>query len=1730
MKKRLISVLLGSILFVTSVPINGLAANVSANAVETALESASQSGEALDQLQIGSIDMNSISWISDSEELEEAGENTAIPTKPVHNCTKKDDGSDNTTWSYVYFGSYPQSEVADEGIKTAIETALSDNGMTDGDIWVGNKRYRKLKIASNHPSAYWKNKGYAYFEWKKIKWRVMQSENGSMMLMADQILDGRNYHDDYTDVTWENSDLRKWLGQQFYQEAFSPAEQAAILERELVNEDNRSFATEGGNNTKDKLFVISESEVQQESMGFCSDYSVHSASRKVRETAYASAVGAGQSVGSTGVILGDGAWWLRTPGDTTDCAAYVDENGYVFRRGNDVDSDIDGGLGGVVPALYIDAGSDQWSADSQLGNQPIQQEDSAELTKLKLESVTYSYGTQSINVLSSAHTIETTHGKFKLECKSVDSAEIDKYALYSGVKKLYENTSGIFEDVDASKFTSGSEVYIRTYHDTKCLTSKLLLEVKDKNPIIKSSLTLGGSSGIKMKLDDEVPIIGGSDFCFNLPEIPVSCVIEDGRIKVGINIKKSELYSSDSYNGVTTTTTKKKSISQKIEDWKKDLSKDGLKTQYINQDWKGYLERKDLGADIPGCKEKVSFEVFGYAEGTWSDSLEKISGEIVVAISASQTFQSQYVFLSIPITVNVNVSARGEIDAKAGYNFIDQNWYGDIGLNCSIALEPYVGVGVSTWISAGVYGQVKVGLKSTLLATKTSGKSPGLDEVYMYGEAGLKAYLAKKELGHLTLCSMKNLKNTKLGRYIDGSNNLLLYSRTKMSVLNNTSESLGIATLSNVMNTNLILDDATWNEQCKSEYLGRASMQDGIILKDVYSAAAPKMGTVGSQTVITYVDNDDTRPLANQTALYYIIYDEKSNTFSVPQMVMDDGTADCEPELVVQDNHIYLYYLNSTYTYSEFDNPSLEEYAKTFGIAVAEYDSVSKKFIHLGTLYEDVYCYHPVLLPDQQKLVVAWVENKENHVMGLNKKNDVKYAVYENGVWGDIHTIFENSNAVTSLALGKSGDKLSIAYGKDVDNDLTTTEQLFTLADENGIELYTMKDNITSIRYINLDDLGMVFACNKNGALAYYDWKSSDILNLTEENVMDVSSEFQMDKNRIYYLKNDTMSGSRNVYFLQYKDGHYGSSFITEESSYVDSFSCSNGKIVYLVTNTSMVEDDVSGTENLMTESNVKLLQAIERNDLILQNIEFDDSSLVPGQDQEFSLWVQNNGTGTVNGFDIAFGESADKTTMQRKRISETLLPGEVKEITATFKLPDNLENRHYQLEISDVNSTVEEMNPNDNGMSVEISKTELQVSTEYVLGNEANFLKINVDNLSYVSTDADLSVKNLEGNTIFSTKENIPANTCVEKIVTLPENIIPDGQADTILYVTVTADKEEYYLSNNVYDQRIWMVEKTEPELGVTEEIETPIEHSLEKTTEEDTEKETDKTIGEKPKKENTPAEEAKKESIPTEESENENTPTEESEKENIPAQEGENEALENTTKSSEKTPVEQVLDEKDGIYSSAQKGSQIDAYEKDESDNNKIVKVAAVTITGISQKIAAGKKMVLTSTVSPQDASNKKVNWSSSNSKYAVVSPTGMVSTKKAGAGKTVTITATATDGSGVKAVYTIKLMRDAISKLQIKHNGKLIKNGKTISAKAGKSISLKTDIKLKQGKGKVKKAFMANKSIKWVSSNTRFATVSKSGRVKLLKTGKGKTVTITAQALDGSNKKARIQIRIK
>ena len=155
----------------------------------------------------------------------------------------------------------------------------------------------------------------------------------------------------------------------------------------------------------------------------------------------------------------------------------------------------------------------------------------------------------------------------------------------------------------------------------------------------------------------------------------------------------------------------------------------------------------------------------------------------------------------------------------------------------------------------------------------------------------------------------------------------------------------------------------------------------------------------------------------------------------------------------------------------------------------------------------------------------------------------------------------------------------------------------------------------------------------------------------------------------------------------------------------------------------------------------------------------------------------------------------------------------------------------------------------------------------------------------------------------------------------------------------------------------------------------------------------------------------------------------------------------------------------------------------------------VTAISITG-SDNVPEKSSMTLTANITPSNASDKDVAWTSSNAAVATVSASGVVTGVKTG---TATITATAKDGSGIKGTKVITVKPILITSITLSGAASVVEGGSTTLSAA------------------ILPANATDKSVTWISSNAAVATVSASGVVTGVKAG---TATITATAKDGSN----------
>ena len=171
---------------------------------------------------------------------------------------------------------------------------------------------------------------------KPIEWIVMKNEGNQVLLLSKYVLDAKPYNEEWEAVTWQTSDIRQWLNNEFYTTAFNKSEKAKIQTSLIKNEDNSEHGTSGENDTEDKVFLLSEKEAKTL---FSNDDE-----RIAKATGYAE---------KSGVYVEEkkeSVWWLRSPGDIgSDSAALVISDGWIISSGMRVNDDSDG----VRPALHL---------------------------------------------------------------------------------------------------------------------------------------------------------------------------------------------------------------------------------------------------------------------------------------------------------------------------------------------------------------------------------------------------------------------------------------------------------------------------------------------------------------------------------------------------------------------------------------------------------------------------------------------------------------------------------------------------------------------------------------------------------------------------------------------------------------------------------------------------------------------------------------------------------------------------------------------------------------------------------------------------------------------------------------------------------------------------------------------------------------------------------------------------------------------------------------------------------------------------------------------------------------------------------------------------------------------------------------------------------------------------------------------------------------------------------
>ena len=151
-----------------------------------------------------------------------------------------------------------------------------------------------------------------------LRWRILRREAGRALVLCERVVAVLPWHPELQEVCWESCALRKWLNTVFLPLSFTPAERERILPTAVITPDNPNYATPGGPQTEDRLFLLSAEEA--------AELLPEDAARSLNCW-----------------------WWLRSPGFDNSFAAVITPEGAIMRIGSFVDTDDYA----VRPAMWI---------------------------------------------------------------------------------------------------------------------------------------------------------------------------------------------------------------------------------------------------------------------------------------------------------------------------------------------------------------------------------------------------------------------------------------------------------------------------------------------------------------------------------------------------------------------------------------------------------------------------------------------------------------------------------------------------------------------------------------------------------------------------------------------------------------------------------------------------------------------------------------------------------------------------------------------------------------------------------------------------------------------------------------------------------------------------------------------------------------------------------------------------------------------------------------------------------------------------------------------------------------------------------------------------------------------------------------------------------------------------------------------------------------------------------
>ena len=947
-----------------------------------------------------------------------------------------------------------KAQAADHGLKNP---TTDSNGVTTWDcVYFGNYYQSDATGTIKDP----------------IKWRVLSVEGNDAFLLADQNLDAKAYNTSYTSVTWETCTLRSWLNgygasanventdyssDNFIDTAFTAAEQSAIRQTNVINEDNPEYGTEGGNDTMDQVYLLSIAEASSASYGFNSNYHTDSKTRVSTNTAYTAGKSGMNSVGAAN------QWWLRSPGGDSNFASHVLDVGYGYYGPY-----VDFSSVAVRPALHLNlSSSNLWSyagtVSSEGGSPSTPSPDPSgedQAKKLQCDAICNVEAGETKSLCAKAYEssleeLKKITGNVTWTSSDPKVAQVNNYGFIlprtattltteNGTKDIWDATGLI----SVKGVSEGTATITGTAADGSTTACEVTVSETDKGAGTGSegnggALTFGSERSFSGNegTSDFFPSNWTLKSTIFPVEISKSVNAQDGSytLKGSVGIGKSDILDD---------TKKWNQFKSNVEDARKYTGRVDCLKQYK----KTWNIRSVTALTTDKFEKLPEVSVMGYFENTYDRNGNMVSQQGGLAADASWKGSISWQFATPIGPLYMNLSGGGSLSGniQGQYDYTNKKYIpvgGSLKITPSISLEG--GYGIDKVATIGAQGTLSVPI--TLIPASK-------------GEFSAKAAL-----------------HVKLIFVIDYTHDLASYTKTIWDTTGNKkSAARNVIRLSegtfSEMDTSFAKAEGKWNQNRLSTHKKKALLKKigdtiadniTVLQTGILPSSLPKQIQIGSKKVMIFQAYDKERETLNSSVLKYSVYD--NGTWSEPKAVSDDGTADLYADMKVVDGKLVLaWQKEKSKITGDLENDSsavLKDMAECSEIYFSEFDEETNTFADpVSVTDNDDYDCMPRICSDSDDIVISWVRNDSSSLMQTDGINKI-YTAKWNG------TSFEEEQKL-SVAPGTIDDY--VVYQKDGGISAIYTGQannIKAVFDTNGQVITQLTSIMTSAAEGNISGL-----------------------------------------------------------------------------------------------------------------------------------------------------------------------------------------------------------------------------------------------------------------------------------------------------------------------------------------------------------------------------------------------------------------------------------------------------------------------------------------------------------------------------------------------------------------------------------------------------------------------------------------------------------------------------------